>query len=196
MGLKVHLSGLPGLEGLEMHLGTSGYAGLAGIENGRVNVCGLFRRQPRLKGRGTGLLLAYLREGGLTELAARIEAAEQGRARTATSPGSRRSVAGPGGRCCGPGSSPVVACHDAGAAAVGEVGVCPLDENDEAVLESDEEDQVDKQPGQPGQEPAERNFSFLPGDWLPSSAGQNTPDQQNEPPVQNLVLSSCCVTTV
>lgn len=76
LGLKVHLSNLPGLEGLEMHLGTNGYVGLAGIENGRVNVCALFRRQPHIKGRGPGLLLAYLRKGGLCHLAALIEAAD------------------------------------------------------------------------------------------------------------------------
>ena len=42
IGLKVHARDVD-LEGLEMHVGRRGYLGLSGIEDGRVNCCGLFR---------------------------------------------------------------------------------------------------------------------------------------------------------
>jgi len=59
---------------LEMQLGRNGYAGLSGVEDGRVNVCGLFRLDRGLRGPVKELLPAYLRAGGLGELAGRIEA--------------------------------------------------------------------------------------------------------------------------
>jgi glycine/D-amino acid oxidase-like deaminating enzyme len=43
IGLKCHFQDLEMAAELEMHLGSNGYAGLAGIEDGRVNVCGLFK---------------------------------------------------------------------------------------------------------------------------------------------------------
>jgi 2-polyprenyl-6-methoxyphenol hydroxylase-like FAD-dependent oxidoreductase len=75
LGLKAHFSGLPLDADLEMHLGSNGYAGLAGIEGGKVNVCGLFRTDHSLKGSGVKLLLAYLRAGGNAALAERLAAA-------------------------------------------------------------------------------------------------------------------------
>lgn len=75
IGLKGHFENLPMQGDLEMHLGRAGYAGLAAIEDGRVNVCGLFRLDRSLRGNGPTLLLNYLRSIGLDELATRLEAA-------------------------------------------------------------------------------------------------------------------------
>lgn len=74
LGLKVHVHDLTLDRELELHLGANCYVGLARIENGAVNVCGLFRRQA-VSGRGPALLFAYLRKAGLATLAARLEAA-------------------------------------------------------------------------------------------------------------------------
>jgi 2-polyprenyl-6-methoxyphenol hydroxylase-like FAD-dependent oxidoreductase len=76
LGLKCHVHGLPMAADLEMHSGSNGYAGLTGVEDGRVNVCGMFRADRRLRGRGVELLDGYLRGGGLGELADRIAARE------------------------------------------------------------------------------------------------------------------------
>jgi flavin-dependent dehydrogenase len=75
VGLKAHFHDLAMAADLEMHLGRNGYAGLAGIEQGRVNVCGLFRVDRALPGRGSALLDAYLRAGGNGRLADRLGAA-------------------------------------------------------------------------------------------------------------------------
>lgn len=75
IGLKVHARGLSLARELEMHLGAETYVGLAGIEDGSVNVCGLFHRRP-LSAPGPALLLDYLRAAGLDELADRLTAAE------------------------------------------------------------------------------------------------------------------------
>lgn len=64
IGLKCHFDELPMIAELEMHLGENGYAGLAGIEDDRVNVCGLFRVDRSLRFKGPELLLAYLAKGG------------------------------------------------------------------------------------------------------------------------------------
>jgi 2-polyprenyl-6-methoxyphenol hydroxylase-like FAD-dependent oxidoreductase len=46
-GLKAHAHGISLGAGLEMHFTRRGYVGLCAVEDGRVNVCGLFRsRQP------------------------------------------------------------------------------------------------------------------------------------------------------
>ena len=46
-GLKAHASGVKLRAGLEMHFTSRGYVGLCAVEDGRVNVCGLFRsREP------------------------------------------------------------------------------------------------------------------------------------------------------
>ena len=85
MGLKCHVRGMELAADLEMHLGTSGYVGLARIEGGEVNVCGLFR--VGAGSGGNGALVQSLRAGGLDHLARRILAAE-------TDPGSFCAVAG------------------------------------------------------------------------------------------------------
>ncbi|MFZ4766845.1 MAG: NAD(P)/FAD-dependent oxidoreductase, partial [Roseimicrobium sp.] len=46
-GLKAHAHGITLGAGLEMHFTPRGYVGLCAVEDGRVNVCGLFRsREP------------------------------------------------------------------------------------------------------------------------------------------------------
>lgn len=75
LGLKLHARRLELTRELELHLGDDAYVGLARIEGGAVNVCGLFRRRD-VTGRGPTLLPAYLRATGLDQLAARLDAAE------------------------------------------------------------------------------------------------------------------------
>lgn len=72
IGLKAHFQGLDLSDGLEMHLGRNGYAGLTPVENGRVNVCALFRLDRQRSGRGPALLFDYLAAGGNAELAERL----------------------------------------------------------------------------------------------------------------------------
>jgi len=73
IGLKAHFTDLKLSHDLEMHAGDACYVGLARVEGGAVNVCGLFRKR-RISGhRDTQLFLGYLREGGLTGLADRLE---------------------------------------------------------------------------------------------------------------------------
>lgn len=64
LGLKAHLRGLPMSADLEMHSGTNGYAGLAGVEDGWINVCGLFRIDRSIEAKGPDLLPAYIEAGG------------------------------------------------------------------------------------------------------------------------------------
>lgn len=64
IGLKAHVRGIPMAADLEMHGGSNGYAGLAGVEDGWVNVCGLFRLDRDLTAKGADLLPAYLDAGG------------------------------------------------------------------------------------------------------------------------------------
>jgi flavin-dependent dehydrogenase len=72
IGLKCHVSGLELHADLEMHLASNGYVGLAKVEQGKVNVCGLLRLEPCLSGRGIETLERYLHAGGLDVLAGRI----------------------------------------------------------------------------------------------------------------------------
>lgn len=74
IGLKCHVRDIELTHDLEMHVGTSGYAGLARIEGGRVNLCGLFHAGSA-SGKGIHLLLGCLQAGGLHRLAKRIEEA-------------------------------------------------------------------------------------------------------------------------
>lgn len=87
IGLKAHVRGLDLTDELELHLGRNGYAGLCGIEDGWVNVCGLFRRDRSLAAAPGDLLPAYLEAGGSQALADRVRAAEW-------RPGSASAVAG------------------------------------------------------------------------------------------------------
>jgi len=75
IGLTVHARGLPIRADLEMHIGKAGYAGLAPVEAGWVNLCGLFRKRP-VRAKGVGLLAAYLESAGLGPLAAALRQAE------------------------------------------------------------------------------------------------------------------------
>lgn len=77
VGLKAHLRNEPLAADLEVHLGRGGYIGLARIEAGLVNVCGLFpasaakavrRGEPKLAGAAEAI--------GLPELARRLRAAD------------------------------------------------------------------------------------------------------------------------
>ena len=73
MGLKIHALDLPLSAPLEVHLGREAYVGLCALAGGRVNVCGLFRRRPRLAFDRDSALVAHLRASGLARLAARLE---------------------------------------------------------------------------------------------------------------------------
>ena len=76
IGLKVHVRNVPRGGDLEVHLGDQAYVGLSGIEDGKVNACGLFRRRPISPGTppapAFGLLFHYLEASGLTALAGRL----------------------------------------------------------------------------------------------------------------------------
>lgn len=71
IGLKAHLSGVDLGADLEMHLGTSGYVGMAGVEEGKVNICGLFKRR-KMRAKGSNLLSEYLKINGLHSLVDRM----------------------------------------------------------------------------------------------------------------------------
>ncbi|HEY4249156.1 MAG TPA: FAD-dependent monooxygenase [Lacunisphaera sp.] len=75
LGLKIHVHGLDLLRPLEFHLGDHAYVGLAQVENGAVNVCGLFKRR-RLSAHGIDLICAYLNATGLTDLAEKFRYAK------------------------------------------------------------------------------------------------------------------------
>lgn len=76
IGLKAHVRGIPRSADLEMYAGKNGYAGLAGVEDGWTNVCGLFRIDRTLQASGEGLLPAYLEAGDIPGLAAALREAE------------------------------------------------------------------------------------------------------------------------
>lgn len=65
IGLKVHAKNV-NLDGLEMHVGRRGYLGLSGIEDGRVNCCGLFRLNKEVDKKN--ILASYLKVNGLDQL--------------------------------------------------------------------------------------------------------------------------------
>jgi 2-polyprenyl-6-methoxyphenol hydroxylase-like FAD-dependent oxidoreductase len=75
LGLKIHARDVTLTRDLELHLGDHAYVGLARVEDGSVNVCGLFRRRA-LCAKGANLLLGYLQAAGLTSLAARLATSE------------------------------------------------------------------------------------------------------------------------
>lgn len=76
LGLKLHARGLRLTSELEFHLGDDAYVGLCPVEDGRVNVCGLFRQRADVTGNRETVLAAYLRAAGLGALAARLADAE------------------------------------------------------------------------------------------------------------------------
>ncbi|MGJ8652726.1 MAG: NAD(P)/FAD-dependent oxidoreductase [Opitutaceae bacterium] len=76
IGLKVHCTDLTTTSDLELHLGHQGYIGMSAIENGRVNVCALFKKDPSLKAAREDWLITYLHACGLNNVAERISGAE------------------------------------------------------------------------------------------------------------------------
>ncbi len=88
LGLKCHARGLPLAAALELHLGQHAYVGLCALDDGWVNVSGLFRRRPGLAVDREAALPAYLRTAGLGALADRLAAASE------IDPDSRCAVAG------------------------------------------------------------------------------------------------------
>ena len=74
LGLKIHVRDIALARDLELHLGDQAYVGLARVEDGAVNVCGLFRHRD-LSAKGSDLLSAYLQAAGLGSLAMRLAAA-------------------------------------------------------------------------------------------------------------------------
>lgn len=86
IGLKCHLNDFPLEEDLEMHMSARGYVGLSRIEQGRVNLCGLFRNAGLKPDAGRPFIFQYLRHCGFKKLLARIEQAQP-------VPGSECSVA-------------------------------------------------------------------------------------------------------
>lgn len=75
IGLKLHCKDLETSADLELHLGQQGYVGLSKIEDGRVNVCGLFKQRPQLKAKRADWLCRYLEHSGLGPVAERLRAA-------------------------------------------------------------------------------------------------------------------------
>lgn len=75
IGLKMHFSELETQADLELHLGDRGYTGMSAIEDGRFNVCGLFRKRPGIRARKNELLFAYLEAAGLHTLVQRLQKA-------------------------------------------------------------------------------------------------------------------------
>ena len=76
LGLKAHIRIPSKSADLEMHAGGNGYAGLAEVEDGWTNVCGLFQIDLTLQASGADLLPAYLKAGGNHELAATLRTCE------------------------------------------------------------------------------------------------------------------------
>ncbi len=75
IGLKVHARNLPLADDLELHLGDAAYVGLSAVEDGWVNVCGLFRRRAGLRPDREHALAVYLRASDLETVAARLDGA-------------------------------------------------------------------------------------------------------------------------
>ncbi len=73
IGLKAHARSLATSAPLEIHLGNQAYVGLSAVEDGRTNVCALFRKRPGVKASKGDLLEAYLRASGLDAVAERFK---------------------------------------------------------------------------------------------------------------------------
>lgn len=69
VGLKRHVRGLELGADLEIHLGRGCYVGLTRVEDGRINVCGLFRHVPRQE---EDVLAGALQSAGLARLAGKL----------------------------------------------------------------------------------------------------------------------------
>ena len=75
LGIKCHCRGFPLQADLEVHLGSLGYAGASAVEDGWINVCGLFRVRSDLKCRKEDALLRYAEASGMESLADRLRSA-------------------------------------------------------------------------------------------------------------------------
>jgi 2-polyprenyl-6-methoxyphenol hydroxylase-like FAD-dependent oxidoreductase len=75
LGLKAHYHGLPLVAALEVHVSDSCYVGLTPVEDGRVNVCGLFHQGGGAVEAGERrlLLARAVRAAGLRALGERLE---------------------------------------------------------------------------------------------------------------------------
>jgi len=102
----MHALGLDTRADLELHLGDGGYLGLSRVEDGRVNICGLFRRDRGLSAAKSDLLAAYLERCGFRELGARLRDAE-------IDPASHAAVAGVGFGSLQPARGETLALGDA-----------------------------------------------------------------------------------
>ncbi|HAV13357.1 MAG TPA: hypothetical protein DCX06_07710 [Opitutae bacterium] len=76
IGLKFHCMNLITHADLELHLGENAYLGMSAIENGRVNVCALFKKRDELKANREDWMFTYLDACGLSTVRQRIAAAE------------------------------------------------------------------------------------------------------------------------
>jgi hypothetical protein len=74
VGLKVHLRGLDLRADLEVHLGERAYLGISRVENGAINLCGLFGPRPIVS--SPNLIFDYLAAAGLNDLLQRLRRAE------------------------------------------------------------------------------------------------------------------------
>ena len=70
LGLKAHFEDLELSADLELHMQDRGYVGLTRVEDGRVNVCGLFRAV-----KSSGELASACEAAGMNSLAVRLRAA-------------------------------------------------------------------------------------------------------------------------
>jgi len=75
IGLKAHVRGIPMTADLEIYVGSNGYTGLAEVEDGWVNVCGLFQLNRQTKAKPINLLASYIEAGGNGRLAQKLETA-------------------------------------------------------------------------------------------------------------------------
>ena len=75
IGLKAHVRGVSMTADLEIHMGSNGYTGLAEVEDGWVNVCGLFQLNRKAKAKPEDLLASYIKAGGNSRLAQKLEKA-------------------------------------------------------------------------------------------------------------------------
>jgi len=72
IGLKLHLPEFHLASPLEFHLGDNAYVGISAVENGAINICGLFRKRSVSGPTQEPLFFRYLRASGLDELATRL----------------------------------------------------------------------------------------------------------------------------
>ena len=72
IGIKCHLRGYEMDSDLEMHLGEGAYVGTSGVEDGKVDACGLFRLRPGIRAPREQLLVTYLEACGLRSMAERV----------------------------------------------------------------------------------------------------------------------------